>query len=93
VPSHPLAPPGCEDLTDLDPCRYKFAYVKTLTNLTDLAGPEDGGTLVIRGSHKLGPDVRHACAFSTLNFIHCINFSGALLRGRCMHSRSVCEGL
>jgi hypothetical protein len=26
---------------------YRFAYVKTLTNLTDLRGPEDGGTLVI----------------------------------------------
>ena len=29
---------------------YKFAYVKTLTNLTDLNGAEDGGTLVIPGS-------------------------------------------
>jgi hypothetical protein len=28
-------------------------FVKTLTNLTDL-GPDDGGTMVIAGSHKLG---------------------------------------
>ena len=29
-----------------------FTFVKTLTNLTDL-GPDDGGTLVIPGSHKI----------------------------------------
>ena len=31
---------------------HHFAFVKTLTNLTDL-GPGDGGTSVIAGSHKL----------------------------------------
>jgi ectoine hydroxylase-related dioxygenase (phytanoyl-CoA dioxygenase family) len=31
---------------------YQFPFVKTLTNLTDL-GPDDGGTTVIPGSHKM----------------------------------------
>ena len=31
---------------------YQCNFVKTLTNLTDL-GPDDGGTMVIAGSHKL----------------------------------------
>ncbi|MBM3276517.1 MAG: phytanoyl-CoA dioxygenase family protein [Candidatus Handelsmanbacteria bacterium] len=31
---------------------FHCAFVKTLTNLTDL-GPEDGGTVVIAGSHKV----------------------------------------
>jgi hypothetical protein len=31
---------------------YQCHFVKTLTNLTDL-GPDDGGTTVIAGSHKL----------------------------------------
>ena len=31
---------------------YHFQFVHALTNLTDL-GPDDGGTLVIAGSHKL----------------------------------------
>jgi hypothetical protein len=31
---------------------YHCAFVKTLTNLTDL-GPDDGGTVVIPGSHKI----------------------------------------
>lgn len=31
---------------------YHCPFVKTLTNLTDL-GPDDGGTVVIAGSHKL----------------------------------------
>ena len=31
---------------------HHFAFVKTLTNLTDL-GPGDGGTSVVAGSHKL----------------------------------------
>ncbi len=35
---------------------YHFTFVKTLTNLTDL-GPEDGGTAVIPGSHKITTDV------------------------------------
>jgi hypothetical protein len=34
---------------------YHCTFVKTLTNLTDL-GPEDGGTVVIPGSHKVGGD-------------------------------------
>jgi ectoine hydroxylase-related dioxygenase (phytanoyl-CoA dioxygenase family) len=32
---------------------YHCPFVKTLTNLTEL-GPDDGGTAVIPGSHKLG---------------------------------------
>ena len=35
---------------------YHFPFVKALTNLTDL-GPDDGGTAVIVGSHKLSEDV------------------------------------
>ncbi len=31
---------------------YHFSFVKTLTNLTDL-GPDDGGTAVIAGTHKV----------------------------------------
>jgi len=31
---------------------FHCAFVKTLTNLTDL-GPEDGGTVVVAGSHKI----------------------------------------
>ena len=39
---------------------YHFPFVKTLTNLTDL-GPDDGGTVVIAGSHKLGGVSIEAC--------------------------------
>ncbi len=35
---------------------YHFSFVKTLTNLTDL-GPDDGGTTVIPGTHKVPTDV------------------------------------
>lgn len=35
---------------------YHFSFVKTLTNLTDL-GPEDGGTTVIAGTHKVSEEV------------------------------------
>ncbi len=46
-------------------------FVKTLTNLTDL-GPDDGGTVVIAGSHKL--DLPHedmiACAYADRSLIH-----------------------
>ena len=35
---------------------YHFTFVKALTNLTDL-GPEDGGTTVIAGTHKVPADV------------------------------------
>jgi hypothetical protein len=35
---------------------YHYTFVKTLTNLTDL-GPEDGGTVVIPGSHKIDEGV------------------------------------
>ncbi len=34
---------------------YHCTFVKTLTNLTEL-GPDDGGTVVIPGSHKVGCD-------------------------------------
>ena len=35
---------------------YHFSFVKTLTNLTDL-GPDDGGTTVIAGTHKISEEV------------------------------------
>ena len=35
---------------------YHFTFIKALTNLTDL-GPEDGGTAVIPGTHKITTDV------------------------------------
>ncbi len=35
---------------------YHFSFIKALTNLTDL-GPEDGGTTVIAGTHKISQDV------------------------------------
>jgi hypothetical protein len=47
------------------------SFVKTLTNLTEL-GPDDGGTVVIAGSHKL--DLPHedliACAYADRSLIH-----------------------
>ena len=46
-------------------------FVKTLTNLTDL-GPEDGGTVVIAGSHKVkAPQAQIiACAYEDPSLIH-----------------------
>lgn len=35
---------------------YHFSFIKALTNLTDL-GPDDGGTTVIAGTHKVPTDV------------------------------------
>lgn len=35
---------------------YHYSFVKALTNLTDL-GPDDGGTAVIAGTHKVPPEV------------------------------------
>ena len=35
---------------------YHFSFVKALTNLTDL-GPDDGGTTVIPGTHKIPQEV------------------------------------
>ncbi|MDA0711855.1 MAG: phytanoyl-CoA dioxygenase family protein [bacterium] len=35
---------------------YHFSFIKALTNLTDL-GPDDGGTTVIAGTHKVTTDV------------------------------------
>ena len=50
---------------------YHCSFVKTLTNLTDL-GPDDGGTVVIAGSHKL--DVAEvdliASAYEDRSLIH-----------------------
>ena len=37
---------------------YHFSFVKALTNLTDL-GPDDGGTTVIPGTHKIPQEVDH----------------------------------
>ena len=47
------------------------SFVKTLTNLTDL-GPEDGGTVVIAGSHKMKcpQDEVVACAYEDPSLIH-----------------------
>jgi ectoine hydroxylase-related dioxygenase (phytanoyl-CoA dioxygenase family) len=38
---------------------FHYPFVKALTNLTDL-GPDDGGTAVIPGSHKLRPHLDRA---------------------------------
>ena len=35
---------------------YHFTFIKALTNLTDL-GPDDGGTTVIAGTHKIPDEV------------------------------------
>lgn len=50
---------------------YQCSFVKTLTNLTDL-GPDDGGTVVIAGSHKLDlTDAEMiACAYEDRSLIH-----------------------
>ena len=39
---------------------FHSSFVKILTNLTDL-GPEDGGTVVIAGSHKIVQRVPRGC--------------------------------
>ncbi len=46
-------------------------FVKTLTNLTDL-GPDDGGTVVIAGSHKINAPQEQiiACAYEDPSLIH-----------------------
>lgn len=50
---------------------YHCNFVKTLTNLTDL-GPDDGGTVVIAGSHKVrAPEEQIiACAYEDPALIH-----------------------
>ena len=50
---------------------YHCSFVKTLTNLTDL-GPDDGGTVVIAGSHKIDTPVSEivACAYKDRSLIH-----------------------
>lgn len=50
---------------------YHCNFVKTLTTLTDL-GPEDGGTVVIAGSHKVdAPEADiFACAYENRSLIH-----------------------
>jgi len=50
---------------------YHCSFVKTLTNLTDL-GPDDGGTVVIAGSHKINRPVAEmtACAYDDRSLIH-----------------------
>ena len=46
-------------------------FVKTLTNLTDL-GPDDGGTVVIAGSHKIKAPQQQIidCAYADPSLIH-----------------------
>jgi ectoine hydroxylase-related dioxygenase (phytanoyl-CoA dioxygenase family) len=50
---------------------YHCNFVKTLTNLTDL-GPDDGGTVVIAGSHKTNapPEDMITCAQADPSLIH-----------------------
>jgi ectoine hydroxylase-related dioxygenase (phytanoyl-CoA dioxygenase family) len=50
---------------------YHSNFVKTLTNLTDLDA-DDGGTVVIAGSHKIDipPDELIACAYEDRSMIH-----------------------
>jgi len=50
---------------------YHCNFVKTLTNLTDL-GPDDGGTAVIAGSHKINVNEKKAieCAYRDPKLIH-----------------------
>jgi len=50
---------------------YHCNFVKTLTNLTDL-GPDDGGTVVIAGSHKIQCDEQEIipCAYADPSLIH-----------------------
>lgn len=50
---------------------YHCSFVKTLTNLTDL-GPDDGGTVVIAGSHKMNLPEQDtiACAYEDRSLIH-----------------------
>jgi ectoine hydroxylase-related dioxygenase (phytanoyl-CoA dioxygenase family) len=53
---------------------YHSNFVKTLTNLTDLDS-DDGGTVVIAGSHKIdiSPDELIACAYEDRSMIHQVN--------------------
>jgi hypothetical protein len=50
---------------------YHCTFVKTLTNLTEL-GPDDGGTVVIAGSHKIKCPRQDiiACAYEDPSLIH-----------------------
>jgi len=50
---------------------YHCSFVKTLTNLTDL-GPDDGGTTVIAGSHKIQAPLEDiiAAAYEDRSLIH-----------------------
>ena len=50
---------------------YHCNFVKTLTNLTDL-GPEDGGTVVVAGSHKIEAPTEDivAAAYEDRSLIH-----------------------
>ena len=47
-------------------------FVKTLTNLTDIEGPDDGGTVAIAGSHKMKCSQEEivACAYDDPSLIH-----------------------
>lgn len=52
---------------------FHCSFVKTLTNLTEL-GPDDGGTVVVAGSHKLDLPVEEmvACAYADPSLIHLV---------------------
>ena len=69
IPFHRGLNPGyCHTAKGL----YHFSFVKTLTNLTDL-GPDDGGTTVIAGSHKVtevSDDTIIAAAMADPRLIH-----------------------
>lgn len=50
---------------------FHCSFVKTLTNLTEL-GPDDGGTVVVAGSHKIDRTVEEmvAAAYADTSLIH-----------------------
>ncbi len=57
---------------------YHFSFIKALTNLTDL-GPDDGGTTVVAGTHKVPTDVPQeaivAAAMKDPSMIHKVEAS------------------
>lgn len=57
--------------THFDGGLFHCNFVKTLTNLTEI-GPDDGGTVVIAGSHKIAQPTEDliACAYRDRSLIH-----------------------
>jgi hypothetical protein len=50
---------------------FQTAMARTFTNLTDI-GPDDGGTVLIKGSHKIDAPVEAiiACAYADRSLLH-----------------------